>query len=56
MRIYSHKALVGMPRPNAFGPTENVIYLFNPLAGFLVGILVGFTGVGGGAVLDAAPR
>jgi uncharacterized membrane protein YfcA len=40
-----------MPRPNAFGPTESVIDLLNPLAGFLVGMLVGFTGVGGGALM-----
>jgi uncharacterized protein len=51
VQVYSHKALLGMPRPNEFGPTKNVIDLLNPLAGFLIGMLVGFTGVGGGALM-----
>src|SRR5712671_3411077 len=34
-----------------FDPAMNVNDLLNPLAGLLVGTLVGFTGVGGGALM-----
>jgi uncharacterized protein len=39
------------PQWSEFGPLKNVTDLLNPLAGFLVGVLVGFTGVGGGALM-----